>query len=185
MNLSELADLLRWNWPRIPTGAKIAVIALCVVAALGWLTAIRRLLLCLRRRRPDAPRSRFSKYLFVLLVALLPGGLLGTAAVTMIMGKKQWRRDAILIFGLSLLPGWTLAWMCAVDFPFPELAGNIFVHGTLGISFAVLQLWAGIKLLREGWGEPVENVPWWPPLAVWLELVMLAELIVLFWLARQ
>jgi hypothetical protein len=26
-----------------------------------------------------------------------------------------------------------------------------------------------IKLLREWWGEPDECVPWWPPLALWMQ----------------
>jgi hypothetical protein len=48
------------------------------------------------------------------------------------------------------------------------------VSGLLGLIFGLLHVWALVKLLRQWWGESDECVPWWPPAALWLQIVMLA-----------
>ncbi|MCW8133986.1 MAG: hypothetical protein KIS92_26810 [Planctomycetota bacterium] len=149
----------------------LAVLAACVFV--GTLAALDRM-----TSDPDGAPAKPEKkpkkglrlrHLALVLVALLPGGLVGSAAVVLAMGKAHWRRDAVSIVGLSYTVGALLLWYDSRYFPLPQVADNFHASGVLGIAFGLLTLWATIKLLRELWGEPIAKVPWHPPLALWLQ----------------
>jgi hypothetical protein len=89
------------------------------------------------------------------------------------MGHANWRRDALLIVGLSLVPALLMMVSRWDDFPWPGLRDAIYFSGLLGLVFGLLQCWVLIKLLREWWGEPDECVAWWPPLALLLQCSLL------------
>lgn len=177
---------LRWlqslHWHRIAelsTGEHIAWGTLLVCVLLGGLAALDRLTASADLQNPDAPkkpkrRRKFDpRYLVLVLVALLPGGLVGSAAVVLAMGKAHWRRDAISIVAASLPVLWLLLWMRSSYFPLPQVAWNFYITGVFGIAFGLLHLWATVKLLREYWGEPLKKVPWYPPQALWLQSLLL------------
>lgn len=108
------------------------------------------------------------------LIALLPGGLVGTFAVMSVMGKAQWRQDALKIFAMSLIPAVPLGLLRMEWFPWPHWRDAVYVSGVPGLVFAVLQVWIVIKLLRQWWGEPDEYIPWWPPFVLVLQWLLLA-----------
>ena len=112
------------------------------------------------------------KYIVLILLALIPGGFVATFMLYSIMGTSEWRRESVLILGLSLIPALTLFGFRARTFPWPAWRDSIFVSGAFGLAFAVLQGWVTLKLLRQWWGEPEECVPWWPPLALILQIAI-------------
>lgn len=177
--MQPLRYLLALPWARLleqPIGIQIALGGLLIAFLLGAAAALGRLaaLLTEPEAAPKRRKQRFGlKHLALLLIALLPGGLVGTAAVVMAMGKKNWRSDAIRIVDTSMVPAIALAWISSPYFPLPQLADHLFVSGVLGLAFLILQWWATIKLLREAWGEPEKNIPWWPPLALWTQGALL------------
>jgi len=180
--------ILDLDWQRLwhlPMSAWIALgpLAFSIVmigsAAMGSL---------LRERYPPLPgtviltprKNRFGlKAVVLVLIALLPGGLVGAAAIHFLLGKKNWRGDSILILAVSLIPGLFLTYLLSGKFPFPEVAHNFMVRGSAALAFGVMQLWIMAKLLREVWGEPHEKVSWWPALAWILQLVVLAGAVIL------
>jgi hypothetical protein len=169
----------------LPLGFWIAAGTLFLCVVFGWSGAVGILgarlegLLVQRAGKSRKKKDSGLKYLILLLVALLPGGLLGTAAVALLVGRKNWRRDAIGIQFVSLLPAFPLGLLSWSGFPWPWVADDLFLNGTLGLTFALLQLWATLKLLREAWGEPEQKVPWWPPLALWAQTLLLADLVLI------
>lgn len=153
----------------------LATLAVCVVA--GWVVALARMVMRVRRffRKKEVPREKnpWIKRIGVALAILVPGGLVGTAAVALVMGKELWRRDAVWIVGAAMLPGAALWWLNTVEFPYRFLHDSLLLHCALAVSFGVLQLWVAIKLMREAFGEAAEKVRWWPPLGLWLQTCVL------------
>jgi len=181
--------VLALPWDRLRTlyvGEKLALSTLLAVALIGGVAAINRLLAGefhgpKPRKSVRTPRRKKGfglKHLVLLLIALLPGGLVGTVAVYAVMGKDNWRRDAVWIIGLSVPPALLLALLRADWFPWPQLGDTVYLSGLLGMIFALLQIWALVKLLRQWWGEPEECVPWWPPAALCLQVLLLAACVV-------
>jgi hypothetical protein len=130
-----------------------------------------------QRRAPRTSKRKKGigvKWVVMALIALLPGGLVGMAAVYAVMGRENWRRDALKIVGMSLVPAGLLGLLRLEQWPWPEMRDAVYVSGLLGLIFGLLHVWALVKLLRQWWGEPDECVPWWPPAALWLQIVMLA-----------
>jgi hypothetical protein len=167
-------------WSRInqlPPGAWIGGGALLIVVLLGWAVAIGRMWeRAHRRKRPVGQESKgWLKAVGLALLFVLPGGMIGAAAVAVIVGKKHWRASAVLIQFLSVIPFLTVGWLSWTRFPWPWIAENIWVNGTLGLTFGLLQVWAMLKLLREAWGEPPASVAWWPPLALWMQTLFLVD----------
>lgn len=171
-------------WARLtslPAGAWIAFGVLALAVALGWAVALNRIATrldaWLGERRPARKRKKEGRGLKVLglvFLAILPGGLVGTAAAALIVGKKDWRRDALILQAWSLPLLLLLAWLSRPDCVWPAVAENVFVTGTLGLTAGLLEFWAMLKLLREAWGEPERKVSWWPPLALWGQTLLLA-----------
>ena len=128
-------------------------------------------------RTPKRKKGFGLKHLALVLLALLPGGVVGTFSVILVMGKEHWRRDAFWIVGISLPFALMLFLLRASFFPWPQWSDALYVSGTIGLIFGILQVWAMIKLLREWWGEPDECVAWWPPLALWCQALMLAAVL--------
>ena len=128
-------------------------------------------------RTPKRKRGFGLKWVALALLALLPGGLVGTFVVIAVMGKDHWRRDAFWIIGLSVPFALALFLIRASFFPWPQFADALYISGSIGLIFGILQLWALIKLLREWWGEPDECVAWWPPLALWCQLLCLSAVL--------
>jgi hypothetical protein len=83
---------------------------------------------------------------------------------------------------MSVIPFLAVGWLSWMNFPWPWIAEDIWVNGTLGLTFGLLQLWATLKLLREAWGESPENVPWWPPLALWMQSLFLMDAVLVVFL---
>jgi sulfite exporter TauE/SafE len=123
---------------------------------------------------PEPPKKGFGlKHLVLLLIAILPGGLVGSVVVYTVMGKALWRASALKILGLSMIPALALAAMRVKGFPHPEWRDALYIGGVLGLTFGVLQIWIAIKLVREYFGEPDVCVPWWPPAALVLQFGLL------------
>ena len=181
--LKTVAWLLHFHWERIgelSTGEKLALSSLLAVTVIEMVSASNRFLL-LEFAKPKPPKSVKTpkrkkgfgiKHVALLLIALLPGGLVGSFVVYTIMGKEDWRRDAISIMGFSLIPLLLLMLLRASWFPWPEFLDAIYISGLIGLIFALLQVWLMIKLLREWWGEPDECVPWWPPMALCMQAIL-------------
>lgn len=166
--------LLNLPWQRIPElsiGEQLSLGVLTACVVFGTLAALDRMTSdpVDAPAKPKPKKGLGMRHLALLLVALLPGGLVGSAAVVLAMGKGHWRRDATSIVGLSYSVGAVLLWYSSRFFPLPQFAHDFYVSGVLGIAFGLLNLWATIKLLRELWGEPMAKVPWHPPLALWLQ----------------
>ncbi|MBI3831174.1 MAG: hypothetical protein HY291_16770 [Planctomycetes bacterium] len=183
-NIPPVRWLVNLPWSRLlglSVGEQIALSVLTLCVLLGGLSALDRM--TSDARDPEAAKPRKKKrglgirIIALVILALLPGGLVGSAAVLIVMGKEGWRRDAFSIVGLSLVIGVLLVWYSSTYFPFSALANNFYISGVLGITFALTQLWATIKLLREYWGEPIHKVPWYPPLALFLQTSVLAFLV--------
>jgi hypothetical protein len=170
------------RFSELPLGFWIATGTLFVCVVLGWSAAVGMLgahfepLLVTRTGR-RSKKDGGLKYFFLLLIALLPGGLIGTAAVAVLVGRKQWRRDAAYIQFVALVPALPLGLLTWSGFPWPWIADNLWLNGTLGLTFALLQFWATLKLLREAWGEPEQKVPWWPPLALFVQTLLFADIV--------
>jgi hypothetical protein len=167
-------------WSRImqlPSGAWIGGGTLLVVVLLGWMVALDRMWeRTHRHKRPSGqPSKGWLKAVGLAVLFVLPGGMIGAAAVAVIVGKKHWRASAVLIQFLAVVPFLAVGWLSWTGFPWPWIAEDIWVNGTLGLTFGLLQLWATLKMLREAWGEPPENVAWWPPLALWTQTLFLAD----------
>ena len=182
-SIAFLDPLLHLPWERIPAlyiGEKIALGSLLAVTLIECVAAANRFFAGefhwpkprKQIRTPKRKKGFGVKWLMVAALALLPGGLAGTAAVYVIMGKEGSRRDALRIVGLALIPALLLA-LLRVS-PWHELHDAVYVSGLLGLVFGLLHVWALVKLLRQWWGEPEECVPWWPPAALCLQCVVLA-----------
>ncbi|HEY3323263.1 MAG TPA: hypothetical protein VGP72_22605 [Planctomycetota bacterium] len=179
---SHWLPVLRPHWERISElyiGEKLAIGTLLVVSLLGSIAATNRFFAGhfgwpKARKALKAPKRKKGfgiKHVILVLLALLPGGLVGTFTVYAIMGKERWRRDALTIVEISVLPGLLLLSLRAPFLPWPQLRDTVYFSGLLGLIFGLLQIWAAVKLLREWLGEPDECVPWWPPLALCLQLL--------------
>jgi len=174
----------RLPWERIPAlyiGEKLALGTLLAVTLIGSTAAVDRLFSGhygwpKPRKAGKGGRRKKGlgvKWLALALIALLPGGLVGMAAVYAVMGQENWRGDAFRIVGMSLVPA-ALLWLLRLgSLPWPELRDAVYVSGLLGLIFGLLQVWAMLKLLRQWWGEPDECVPWWPPAAYCMQLLLL------------
>lgn len=162
-------------------GESLAILTLMLAVLLAGAAAANRFFMChfekpLPRSAlpPEPPKKGFGiKHLALLLIAILPGGLVGSVVVFAVMGKERWRQSALRILGLSLIPAAMLAIMRHPGFPHKEWRDALYVGGVLGLTFGVLQLWICIKLVREYFGEPDICVPWWPPTALWLQTGLL------------
>ena len=177
--------LLELPWHRIETlyiGEKLALASLTLVCVIGWIAAGNRFFACQfsmpanrKTLRIQKRKTGFGiKHFVLILIALLPGGMVGMFTIYAIMGKELWRRDALLICGISLVPAALLLGMRLESFPWPQIRDGVYVSGLLGLIFGLLHFWALTKLLREWWGEPDECVAWWPPLALWAQVSMLS-----------
>lgn len=180
--LNEWMDALFASkaWARImqlPPGAWIGGGTLAVIVLLGWAVAIGRMWeRAQRRKKPSGKESKgWLKAVGFAILFVLPGGMIGAAAVAVIVGKKHWRASAVLIQFLSVIPFLAVGWLSWTGFPWPWIAEDIWVNGTLGLTFGLLQLWATLKLLREAWGERPNRVAWWPPLALWMQTLFLMD----------
>ena len=183
-----LDRLRQLPWERIGSlyiGEKLALGILAFVTMAETVVAANRILAMefafpVERKTVRTPKRKKGfgvKYLALVLLALLPGGLVGTFTVLAVMGKENWRRDAYWIIGISLPFALLLLLLRASFFPWPQWADMLYVSGTIGLIFGILQAWAMIKLLREWWGEPDECVAWWPPLALWCQVLMLSAVL--------
>ena len=180
-----LDRILALPWERIYSlyiGEKLALGALAAVTFIGAVAALDRFFSghygWPKARRATKPSRRKKglgvKWLVLLLIALLPGGLAGMAAVYAVMGKEDWRHDALYIVGASFVLALVLVMLRQAWFPWPDARDSVYVSGLPGLVFGLLQLWATIKLLRQWWGEPDECVPWWPPGALLVQTALLA-----------
>lgn len=187
--LEWFARMVPLPWQRLAElyiGEKLALGSLLCVTLMGAIAGINRFLAGefswpKRRKSIKTPKRKKGfgvKHIVLLLIAILPGGLVGTATVYAVMGKEHWRKDALWIVTFSFLPALLLMLFRAAWFPWPHYRDAIYLSGLMGLIFGMLQLWALIKLLREWWGEPDECVPWWPPAAFWLQLLLLWVVIV-------
>jgi hypothetical protein len=183
-SLSWINWAIHLHWERIGElfiGEKIAIGTLLAVTVIESVVASNRFLALefatpKTRKSVKTPRRKKGfglKHAALLLIALLPGGLVGSFVIYTIMGKEDWRRDTVTILGVSLLPVLLLALLRASWFPWPEFSDAIYISGLFGLIFALLHVWAMIKLLREWWGEPDECVAWWPPLTLWMQALLL------------
>lgn len=167
------------TWSRVTEllpGAWIGGGTLLVVVLLGWAVAFGRIWDRVFNRHRREEKKGWLKAVALAILLILPGGLIGAAAVGIIVGKQYWRVSAVLIQFLAAIPFIALGWLSWVAFPWPWIAENIWVNGTLGLTFGLLQLWATLKLLREAWGEPHDQVPWWPPMALWVQTLYLIDI---------
>jgi len=164
------------EWSRASSlhiGTWIAGGTLLLVVILGWAVELGRI--WDRIFNPNAPpeETGWLKALGLAILVILPFGLASAAAVVVIVGKKNWRPSAVLI-QFTVAPIFlVLGWFTWVGAPWPWVADDIWINGTLGLAFALLHLWTTLKLLREAWGEAAENVAWWPPLALWMQTLYL------------
>jgi hypothetical protein len=181
--------VLALPWWRIHTlyvGEKLALGALLAVTLVGAVAATDRLFAgnygWPKQRRASRTSKRKKgigvKWVVMALIALLPGGLVGMAAVYAVMGRENWRRDALKIVGMSLVPAVLLGLLRLEQWPWPDMRDAVYVSGLLGLIFGLLHVWALVKLLRQWWGEPDECVPWWPPAALCLQIVMLTGAVI-------
>jgi hypothetical protein len=181
IEMPEWLHALPQRFSEIFVGEKLAIATLAMVCLVGFVAAANRFLAGqfswphprAAVTRPKRPKGFGLRHVVMILVALLPGGMVGMFTLYAIMGKENWRRDSLLIIGLSLLPAIFLIVLREPDFPWPQARDAIWVSGLCGLVFAMLQIWALIKLLRQWWGEPEECVPWWPPLTLWLQSALL------------
>jgi hypothetical protein len=193
--LAQVTFLYQWRdaffastvWSRItqlPSGAWIGGGTLLVVVLLGWAVAIGRMWerLYVHKKTGKQESKGWLKAVGLAVLFVLPGGMIGAAAVAVIVGKKHWRSSAVLIQFMSVIPFLAVGWLSWMNFPWPWIAEDIWVNGTLGLTFGLLQLWATLKLLREAWGESPENVPWWPPLALWMQSLFLMDAVLVVFL---
>src|SRR5260221_10832582 len=97
---------------RLHIGDKLALASLLAVAMMGAIAALNRFLagefaLPKPRSSVKTPRRKKGfglKHLVFVVLAVLPGGIVGTLAVYAVLGKEHWRRDAFYIVGMSLIP---------------------------------------------------------------------------------
>jgi hypothetical protein len=186
-SIELLRRVVDMPWERFWTlyvGEKLALAGLLLAVVTGWVAALNRFLMFefwipIKREELKNPKRRRGfgiKFLALIIIAILPGGLVGAFVLNSVMGKQRWRRDALRIVGLSLAPALLLWILRAESFPWPGRRDTIYISGLIGLVFALLQLWVLLKLLREWWGEPDECVPWWPPVALIAQtLILLAS----------
>jgi hypothetical protein len=188
-DLPPVARVVELPWHRVGelyVGEKLALGTLLAVVVIETIAAVNRMFAGnfpwpKPRQKVRAPKRKKGigiKWVILTLIALLPGGLVGMAAIYAVMGREHWRRDGLHIVGVSLVPGMLLAVLRAPALPWPELRDTVYVSGLIGLVFGLLHVWVLIKLLREWWGEPDECVAWWPPLALWGQVGMLVGAIV-------
>jgi len=181
--------LERIPWYRFQTlyiGEKVALLFLAGVVFIGGVAALDRLFTgnfsWPRARRTGKSQKQKKglgvKWLVLALLALLPGGVVGMFTVYTIMGKEKWRGEALRIVGMSLVPAGLLGLLRLEDFPWPEARDSVYISALFGLVFGLLHVWALVKLLRQWWGEPDECVPWWPPLALCLQVLLLVGVVV-------
>lgn len=183
--LERILALPWWRFQTLYVGEKLALGCLAVVALIGSLAALDRLFAgnfsWPKTRRTGKSQKRRKglgvKWLVMGLLAILPGGLVGMASVYAIMGKERWRSEALRIVGVSLAPAGLLGLLRVEGFPWPEMRDSVYVSALFGLIFGLLHVWALIKLLRQWWGEPDECVPWWPPLALCLQVLLLIAVV--------
>jgi len=168
-------------WSRLllaPVGIQLAVLILMFCVLVASLAVLGRWLEALRPPpKPESKRTKRGwglKAFLLLLIAIAPGGLAAAAGAAAGMGKAHWRRDAAALVATSLALALLLAWHVSPYFPAPHASENLFFSAVLGLAFGLLQLWALVKLLREYWGEPPSKVPLRPPLALGLQILLLA-----------
>ena len=172
--LKDFVLSVEWSRARsLHTGAWMAGGTLFAVVVLGWAVALGQL--WDRVFNPNVPpeKTGWLKALGLAVLVILPFGLASAAAVAVIVGKKNWRLSAVFIQLLSVPIFLALGWFSWAGSPWPWVAEDIWVNGTFGIAFALLQLWTTLKLLREAWGEAPKDVAWWPPLALWMQTLYL------------
>jgi hypothetical protein len=183
--LQWVPDIVRRLWQALlvlSLGESTAVLMLFVAVAISSLVIANRFFMLrfeapLARAElpPEPPRKGFGlKHLLLLVIAVLPGGLVGSVLLYTVIGKEHWRASSLGILVLALIPAFALILLRMPWFPHPELRDALYAGGVAGLSFGVLQFWICIKILREYIGEPDVCVPWWPPLAWWFQAGMLA-----------
>ena len=183
-DFAPVREIIELPWDRIQNlavGEQLALLAMAVVSGLVGLMALNRFLAVefskpLPRSEVPTPRRKKGfglRYLWVLAAAVLPGGLVATFTVPLLMGKERWREDALRIFLISLIP---LFGLVVLHVTGEELLHELlffWISALVGLTFSILQVWLGIKLLREALGEPEECVAWWPPLAFCAQIALL------------
>jgi sulfite exporter TauE/SafE len=183
-DIEPLRRVMNMPWERLLTlyiGEKLALAGLLLAVLAGSVAALNRFLtfefsmpVPRESLKSVKRKSGFGvKFLVLLLIAVLPGGMVGAFVLNSVMGKKNWRHDTLRIVGVSLLPALLLLFLRSSFFPWPSRRDTIYISGLLGLIFALLQIWVLLKLLREWWGEPDECVAWWPPLALQAQIVIL------------
>jgi len=185
--LGRILALPWWRFQTLYIGEMLALLCLAAVTFIGGVAALDRLFAAnfswpQARRTGRAPRRKKGlgvKWLALALFALLPGGLVGMFTVYTIMGKARWRSEALRIVGLSLLPAGLLGLLRLERFPLGGDArcSSYTISALLGLVFGLLQVWALVKLLRQWWGEADECIPWWPPLALCLQALLLIAVV--------
>ncbi len=177
--------VLAWPWWKLrelPLGAWLVLGALLLcVLTVGLAAASHALTRMISSKPPQSAEIRTSarkpwgvKALALIVLAILPMGLTAAGLIYLVMGKAHWRRDALALSLSSLLFLAPLAWLASPYFPYAEWQRNEWAWLVLALGFALVQLWALVKLLREYWGEPDDRVPLWPPAAWWLQGILLA-----------
>lgn len=181
-----LRTVLAWPWWKLrnlPLGAwlVLSVLVFCV-GALGLAAASHALARMIKSKPnqpaelpPGARKPWGLKALALIVLAVLPMGLTAAGLIYLVMGKAHWRRDALALGLSSLIFLAPLAWLASPYFPYTEWQRNEWAWLVLALGFALVQLWALVKLLREYWGEPDDRVPLWPPAAWWLQGLLLAS----------
>ncbi|MCZ7648072.1 MAG: hypothetical protein M5U26_22900 [Planctomycetota bacterium] len=179
----DLLALPWWRFAALTMGLKLALAILALCVALTALAAASHVLARLFARPSSEsepasgearPRKGWGlKAAVLLILAILPMGLTAAGAVYLVMGKANWRRDALALFVGSLSFALPLGWLASPWFPYPEWARSEYVVLLPALGFSMLQLWALVKVLREYWGEPDERVPLFPPIVWWAQALLL------------
>ena len=172
-------SVLSLPWDRfneLPLGAWIGLASLILaLLAVGAATLDRLVCAVLPEPAPTSPGrdGGWFKGAVLLLALILPLGVTVLGALAAIMGAKDWRREAAYLASGSSCLLLLAAWLASPYFPLPALGQSFYLTAFLGLVFAILQVWATVKLLRAYWGEPEASVPLYPPLAWWIQLAML------------
>ena len=130
-------------------------------------------------------KKRFGlKSVALLLIAILPGGLVGSVAVLSLLGKENWRSNAVTIFEFSLIPALGLIWM---DLHFHPVVVPAFIQPAhvelemfFGLTGAFMHFWITLKYLKQYWSEPDERLPMWPPAIWWAQIAQVGGLLYYF-----
>ena len=120
------------------------------------------------------------KALVLVLVAILPGGLVGSAAILALLGKERWRRDSEFILSYSIIPTLGVVWLSThlTSLPIPPVIAPVHFELELfcGLTGGFMHFWIMLKCLKQYWGEPDERIPWWPPVVWWVQLLLFGAL---------